>query len=155
MWFWFINFKRSFFCGWKGVNHSGALNIHKTISPLIFIFLKNMLFLFLQRKKRRGIRIFYDQEVQPFRIQDSDTKYHSVQYCYRPGSSSEVNKNYCSEFSLLTLNQWKSVHSNYIKFQYLLIFCLERNLLKRMFVTSCFEKLMECLKKTFSVELLR
>lgn len=61
-------------------------------SPLIFIFLKNMLFLFLQRKKRRGIRIFYDQEIQPFRIQDSDTKYHSVQYCYRPRSSSEVNK---------------------------------------------------------------
>lgn len=93
MWFWFINFKRrGFFCGWKGVNHSGALNIHKKFSPLIFIFLKNMLFLFLQRKKRRGIRIFYDQEIQPFRIQDSDTKYHSVQYCYRPRSSSEVNK---------------------------------------------------------------
>lgn len=58
MWFWFINFKRRIFCGWKGVNHSGALNIHKTISPLIFIFLKNMLFYFCREKREEELEYF-------------------------------------------------------------------------------------------------
>lgn len=119
MWFWFIEFTGvDFFCGGKGVYHLGFFfpfiwdeilsSIERREKKFPFSsFIKNMLFLFLQRKKRRGIRIFYDQEIQPFRIQDSDTKYHSVQYCYRSRFTSEVIKQSILNFlSLHFINEY-------------------------------------------------